>query len=181
MASLLPKSGNLFNCAEVAPAPSKDYCQVLVTKDQVIFRRWPVTLRKSDKVTPGETKDTYDDFEHDDRLQSEIRRVFGTHTLEYIRLLVKGHVDYLPRLKKDLILRIVQFLELEDIGSMAQVSRQFRELCEGDDLWQRVYSENSEMPISEELQSLAEAVGWKKLFFTNKLQLQVLFQMLSSV
>ncbi|ELU01021.1 hypothetical protein CAPTEDRAFT_81787, partial [Capitella teleta] len=79
--------------------------------------------------------------------------------------LVKGHVDYLPRLKKDLILRIVQCLELEDIGSMAQVSRQFRELCEGDDLWQRVYSENSEMPISEELQSLAEAVGWKKLFF----------------
>jgi F-box protein 36 len=40
-------------------------------------------------------------------------------------------------------------------------------------LWEKIYSENSEMPISEELQSLAEAVGWKKLFFTNKLQLQV--------
>ncbi len=35
MASLLPKDGTLFNFAELAPSPSKDYCQVMVTTNQV--------------------------------------------------------------------------------------------------------------------------------------------------
>lgn len=35
MASLIPENGVIFNCADTAPPPSKDYCQVIVTWDQV--------------------------------------------------------------------------------------------------------------------------------------------------
>ena len=35
MASLIPKNGILFNHADLAPAPSKDYCQVVVTLEEV--------------------------------------------------------------------------------------------------------------------------------------------------
>ena len=42
MASLIPSSGPgagvIFNVADTAPSPSKDYCQILVTWDQVIIK-----------------------------------------------------------------------------------------------------------------------------------------------
>ena len=35
MASLIPENGVIYNYADTAPPPSKDYCQILVTWDQV--------------------------------------------------------------------------------------------------------------------------------------------------
>ena len=35
MASLIPKSGVIFNYANNAPAPCKDYCQIIVSFDKV--------------------------------------------------------------------------------------------------------------------------------------------------
>ena len=61
-------------------------------------------------------------------LSVELRKIFGKHTLEYIKLLVEGHIDYLPRLSRDLLLKIIHYLELEDIGALACVSKQFREV-----------------------------------------------------
>ena len=49
------------------------------------------------------------------------------------------------------------------------------QIAESDELWEMIYIDHSESPVTEELSTLAEAIGWKKLFFTNKLQLQVDF------
>ena len=54
--------------------------------------------------------------------------MFGKHTLEYIKRLVMGHIDFLPRLQRPLLLTIIRYLELEDIASLARVSKQFREV-----------------------------------------------------
>ena len=35
MATIIPPSGIIFNYADVAPAPCKDYCQIMVTTKQV--------------------------------------------------------------------------------------------------------------------------------------------------
>ena len=43
MASLIPKNGVIFNHADTAPAPSKDYCQILVTVDKVKTRHNLIT------------------------------------------------------------------------------------------------------------------------------------------
>ena len=49
------------------------------------------------------------------------------------------------------------------------------QICNSDDLWEVLYKDHmgADHEVGDELRSLAEAVGWKKLFFTNKLQLQV--------
>lgn len=165
MASLLPKNGIIVSHSDVAPPPSKDFCQLLVAQNQVgivnlllfgiimnvqvTFRWWKITLRTNAKVNPGETKDSFEDFEYDDRLQSiicfgyahsflqnisffagEILRVFGRNFLNYIRRIVAGQIDYLPRMPNNLLLRIILQLELEDIIRLSRVSKQFQQvLC----------------------------------------------------
>lgn len=36
MATLLPKNGEIFSYAGTAPSPSKDYCQLVITLNEVI-------------------------------------------------------------------------------------------------------------------------------------------------
>ncbi len=55
-----------------------------------------------------------------------------------------------------------------------QPTRPLFQLCNSDELWEILYLDHMGAEhVGDELRSLAEAVGWKKLFFTNKLQLQV--------
>ena len=180
MASLIPASGVLLNHAARANAPSKDYCQIYVTTQQVIFRIWTVTLRKKAAISPGEIKDSIEDFEHDERAHSEIQLAFGKEMLDYVKALAHGNIDYLARLPISLLIRIIEYIPLEDLAHLAQVSKMFRELARSDDLWQQLYFDHTQAPITHELETLADAVGWRKLFFTNKLQLQVLLKRLSS-
>ncbi|XP_013414045.1 F-box only protein 36 [Lingula anatina] len=174
MASLLRHDGIILDYSDTAPAPSKDFCQILIDHWQVIFRWWKISPRnEGKKAPPGEIKESYDDFLHDDRTQSEVHRVFGVHFLEYVKRIAEGHIDYFPRMPPEHIIRILSYLELEDLARVAQVSKQFRELCNSNELWEKIYRANSETPITPQLQQLANEQGWKKLFFTNKLQLQV--------
>lgn len=64
------KTREAINHCGTAPSPSKDYCQLLLTFDHVIYRWWRVTRRHdADKFHPGEIKDTYVDFSGDDLIQ----------------------------------------------------------------------------------------------------------------
>ena len=58
----------------------------------------------------------------------EIQRVFGKGMLEYVNNLAEGNIDFLPRMPKHLLLNILSKLELEDLNSVAQVSKQFRKV-----------------------------------------------------
>jgi len=46
-------------------------------------------------------------------------------------------------------------------------------LCSGDGVWEKIFRREVETPVTPELEVLAEREGWKRLFYTNKLQLQV--------
>lgn len=35
----------LFSCQVQSPAPSKDYCSILISKKGVLWRKWRITLR----------------------------------------------------------------------------------------------------------------------------------------
>jgi len=52
--------------------------------------------------------------------------VFGENILEYVVRFAQGQIDFLPRLPQHIVIHIVQFLELSDIATVAQVSKQFR-------------------------------------------------------
>ncbi|XP_073866506.1 F-box only protein 36 isoform X4 [Macaca fascicularis] len=104
MASRLPET--LFETVGQGPAPSKDYYQLLVTRSQVIFRWWKISLRSEYRSTkPGEAKEIHEDFLENLHLQSKF--------------------DFLERLSDNLLLNIISYLDLEDIARLSQTSHRF--------------------------------------------------------
>lgn len=58
----------------------------------------------------------------------EIQRMGGSRLLDYLVNIVKGQLDYLPRLPTNVLHKIMLNTELQDISSMTLVSKQFREV-----------------------------------------------------
>lgn len=54
--------------------------------------------------------------------------VFGPKILEYTLSLCQGHFDYLERLPDQLLLKILSYLSLQDIGQLSQTSSRFRKV-----------------------------------------------------
>lgn len=114
-------SDKIFETSSVGLAPSKDFFSLIVMKDTIAWRTWKITLR-SNKSLPSETIQSWQDFEgtsNGKRLQSEIRRVFGADTLNYVLSLVTQ--SWLPYLKSDITVEILVQLDLPDIARLAQV------------------------------------------------------------
>ncbi|XP_045337590.1 F-box only protein 36 isoform X3 [Leopardus geoffroyi] len=150
MASWLPET--LFEIVGQGPAPSKDYYQLLVTRSQVIFRWWKISLRSEHRsAKPGEAKDTHEEFLENSHLQ--------------------GKFDFLERLSDNLLLSIISYLDLEDIARLSQTSRRFAKLCMSDELWEKIVQSCCDT-ITPDMRALAKDMGWRQMFFTNKLQLQ---------
>ncbi|KAG8135989.1 hypothetical protein E2320_008979 [Naja naja] len=171
MASLLDDT--LFETRGQAPSPSKDFYQIIVTRKEVIFRWWKISLRSEYReARPGERKESHEDFLDDPSLQIQIAIVFGASTLEHIFNLCRGNFDFLVRLPDTLLLYIMSYLDLEDIARLSQVSHRFETLCNSDKLWE-VIVQDLLGTITPEMKSLAQEIGWKQFFFTNKLQLQL--------
>ncbi|XP_074954916.1 F-box only protein 36 isoform X1 [Phalacrocorax aristotelis] len=196
MAALLPEV--VFERRGRAPAPSRDLCQLVVTRREVvqplplllsvsanvrsdstfllpkvIFRWWKISLRNEFRESrPGEIKESQEDFLGDSSLHIQIAIVFGAKVLEHVLSLCRGNYDFLERLPVPLLLYIISFLELEDIASLSQVSHRFEMICNSNVLWENIV-ENLCDTITPEMKELAHEMGWKKFFFTNRLQLQL--------
>ncbi|XP_020384963.1 F-box only protein 36 isoform X2 [Rhincodon typus] len=170
MASLL--KGTLYEIRAQAPAPSKDYHQLLVTDSEVIWRWWKISLRREFRnVHPGEQINSHQDFLENYMLQVHIDVIFGNEVLKYICNLCQHHFDYLDRIPNGLLMYIILFLDLEDIARLSQTSRKFEKVCNSEELWERLVLRHCDT-ITPETRALASEVGWKEIFFTNKLQLQ---------
>ncbi|XP_040123924.1 F-box only protein 36 isoform X1 [Ictidomys tridecemlineatus] len=170
MASWLPET--LFEIVGQGPAPSKDYYQLLVTRSEIIFRWWKISLRSEHRSSkPGETKETHEDFLENSHLQIQIALIFGARILDYVFNMCEGKFDFLERLSDDLLLYIISYLDLEDIARLSQTSRRFAKLCTSDILWEQIVQSSCDT-ITSDMRALAEDIGWRQMFFTNKLQLQ---------
>ncbi|CAB1317876.1 unnamed protein product [Coregonus sp. 'balchen'] len=155
MATLLGKS--LFEVSGQGPAPNKDFFQFSVTKTEVIWRWWKISLRSDGRNTkPGELRESHKDFLDDSRLQSKVPC---------------GHYDYLERLPDPLLLHILTHLELEDVARLGHTSHRFRKLCRSEEFWEQAVRGHCGS-VSAEVESLALELGWRSVFFTSKLQLQ---------
>uniref|UniRef100_A0A8C4DND0 F-box protein 36b n=1 Tax=Dicentrarchus labrax TaxID=13489 RepID=A0A8C4DND0_DICLA len=172
MASLL--TDPLFETSGRGPPPNKNFYYFAVTRSGVIWRWWKISLRAVDRYSkPGEMKESHQDFLDDTGLQSEVSMVFGRHILQYTKALCQGHYDYLEHLSDSLLLRIINYLELEDVGQLGRTSRRFRQLCGSEEFWEQAVRRRCNT-VSAEVASLALEVGWRSIFFTSKLQLQKL-------
>jgi len=170
------KNGILFECYGDAPSPSKDYGQIQINIDQIILRWWKITLRNIEgSIYPGEIKDSYEDFYHDEIAQREINRIFGQKTLDYCLKFLCGHIDWFSHLPLNIQIKIFSFLNLDDIPQLSLVSKLFRSICRQNELWKLFYIHQHGQIIlqNKDLIHLAEKRGWRQVFFTNRLKLQM--------
>uniref|UniRef100_A0A8C4ZQX3 F-box protein 36b n=1 Tax=Gadus morhua TaxID=8049 RepID=A0A8C4ZQX3_GADMO len=152
MASLLKEP--LFEISAQGPAPNKDFYQLSITKSDVIWRYWKISLRNASRnAKPGEQRESHQDYLEDTRLQS--------------------CYDYLERLPDALLLRILAHLQLEEVGALGQTSHRFRKLCSSEAFWEQAVRGHWET-VPAEVGSLGLELGWRRVFFTSKLQLQKL-------
>ena len=170
MPSMIGKEVVLYERTAQAPSPSKDFHQLIVTESEVIWRTWKVSLRKEQMgVPPSQNKLSHADFYDDNLVPNAIKRVLGEDVLTYVQCIV--HEDWLLRMKDEILIKIFSFLQLNDVNCLTQVCRHFRTICHSNDLWRKLFL-NHCCNINDEIRQLGEEIGWKKTFFTNKLQLQ---------
>ncbi|XP_073432730.1 F-box only protein 36 isoform X1 [Dendrobates tinctorius] len=171
MATLLPEI--LYECNSQAPAPSKDFYQLIISRSEVIIRWWKISLRSEFReARPGELRESHEDFLDDSTVHAQIGIIFGAKTLKHVTNLCRGQYDFLERLPESLILYILTFLDLEDIALLSQVSHTFQKICSSEQLWEHIVEQSCDR-VTPEMRSLAQELGWKQFFFTNKLQLQL--------
>ena len=193
LSELIRKDGTLLECYGDAPPPSKDYGQILIKIDKVseifrlifieffilnkvIVRWWKITLRNIEgSIYPGEIKNSYEDFYHDELAHREISRIFGERTLQYCLNFICGKFDWLSLLPLNIQIQIISKLDLDDIPRLSLVSKLFRSICRNNDLWKLFYiRQHGEMVLeNKDLIHLAERRGWRQVFFTNRLKLQM--------
>uniref|UniRef100_A0A672LEL4 F-box only protein 36-like n=1 Tax=Sinocyclocheilus grahami TaxID=75366 RepID=A0A672LEL4_SINGR len=129
----------------------------------IIWSWWKISLRSDCRNTPpGQLRESHEDFLEDSRLQNQVAVVFGPHILQYSKNLCQGHYDYIVHLPNALLFNIMAHLDLEDISVVSRTCRRFRETV-------RKHCDT----VTPTVEALAEEVGWRTIFFTNKLQLQM--------
>ncbi|KAI4574652.1 hypothetical protein MJT46_003931 [Ovis ammon polii x Ovis aries] len=101
----------------------------------------------------------------------QIALVFGSKILDYVFNLCEGKFDFLERLSDSLLLNIISYLDLEDIARLSQTSRRFAKLCMSEELWEQIVRSSCDH-ITPDMRALAQDLGWRRMYFTNKLQLQ---------
>ncbi|XP_028833517.1 F-box only protein 36b [Denticeps clupeoides] len=168
MARLLGET--LFQISGQGPAPSKDFFHLEIKKSDVTWRWWRISPRNENK-RPGEVVESHTCFLEDRRLQDQVRLVFGTRVLRYITNLCQGHFDYLEHLPNHLLLQIMTYLDLEDIAHLRQTSHRLKMLCDSEEFWEHTVRQTCKT-VPEHVEMLARELGWRTVFFTNKLQLQ---------
>ncbi|CAL1579361.1 unnamed protein product [Knipowitschia caucasica] len=172
MASLVKEP--LFETSGRAPGQNKTLYYLAITKTEVIWRWWKISLRAVDRNTrPGEEKQSHQEMLEDSSFQSEISTVFGRDILDYTKRLCQGHWNFLEHLPDPLLLRILGFLELEDVGQLLRTSRRFWKLCQSEQFWESAVRQRCST-LPDDVVSLSRGIGWRRIFFTNKIQLQLL-------
>ncbi|CAH8488381.1 unnamed protein product [Schistosoma turkestanicum] len=165
---------NIAHFAAIAPSPSKDFYHLLITATKFKLRWWKITSRNDGaKFHPGERIATYEEFEQDGRMQSEIFRVMGQKTLDYCLNICVGNLDYLVRIPNEILVKIIFYLNLEDVINLGTTSKYLNQICNDDSLWREIYFHTTLNQSSKPIEELAKLFGWKKLLFTSKLHLQM--------
>ncbi|XP_018604100.1 F-box only protein 36a isoform X2 [Scleropages formosus] len=136
---------------------------------KVIWRWWKISLRSEYRNTqPGQLRESHEEFKDDSVLMHKITVVFGPSILTYVSNLCNGEFDYLDRMPDPLILHIMTFLDLNDALRLRCTSSKYKKLCDSDQFWEH-RAKVEWGTITPEMESLANILGWKKMFIAYKL------------
>ncbi|XP_045139913.1 F-box only protein 36-like [Echinops telfairi] len=136
MTSLLPHV--LYEICNQAPSPSKDFHHLTVTKTEVIWKSWMVSLRLEQETTlPREVRKSHVNFLLSEQQHRQMQRVFGKEVLSYSLNLCRGQFDLLVRLPEHLLLQIFSFLDVADIGQLSKTCQKFQKMCNNEEFWEK--------------------------------------------
>nr|XP_056717661.1 F-box only protein 36-like [Euleptes europaea] len=137
MTSLL--QDKLYEVQMQAPPPSKDFHHLTITKKEVIWKSWRISFRPNqERICPREVKKLHKDCVLDEQLHKQLQSIFGKKILAYVLNLCQGHYDFLVRMPENLIIHILSFLDVEDIGQLSKTCKKFRQLCNAEEFWERI-------------------------------------------
>ncbi|XP_026224123.1 F-box only protein 36a isoform X2 [Anabas testudineus] len=155
MASLLGEE--LFQISGQGPPPQKDFFQLVITKNEVIWREWKISLQLDCRGAPPKDMSTpHQDFLQHKMLQHQLGAVFGRRILEYTKSLCQGKFDYLERLPDDMMLHIMSYLQLKDTAHLAQ-------LCNSEKFWEQTVRNCA--GFTSDIEIIANVMGWREIFF----------------
>ncbi|CAF3079165.1 unnamed protein product [Rotaria sp. Silwood2] len=166
----------LFEYGSIAPSPSKDYGHIEINFNEVIIRWWKITLRNIEgSIYPCQIRNNYEDFSNDEIAQREICRIFGKEILDYCLNIIYGNIDWFKYLPLNIKIKIFSYVNLDDIPRISSVSKLFRSISRHNDLWKIFYIRQHGYQLfkNKYFIHLAKIYGWRRLFFTNKLKLQM--------
>jgi len=160
----------IYSASRQMEPPSKDFVSLEMTQLEIIINRIRISPSnlKMQSTSAGikTTKIKNEDFKIGD-YHDEIRFYFGEQTLQDIIDRLNGKIDHLNLLPDPLKHQIISHLPIEDVSSLSLTNKSFYQLCNSDTAWLKKF-EN----ISEELLNLGDEIGFKKLYFMNKMDLQ---------
>ncbi|XP_069827012.1 F-box only protein 36-like [Dendropsophus ebraccatus] len=137
MASLLQQT--LFEIQCQAPSPSKDFHHLVITKNEITLRSWKISARAEHrKVLPREVKRTHIEFLQETMMHRPLEKIFGKDTMEYILNLCRGHFDFIVRIPDSLKIRILSFLDTQDIKQLSETCKAFQKLCSTEEFWEKM-------------------------------------------
>ncbi|KAM3933256.1 F-box only protein 36-like [Leptodactylus fuscus] len=137
MASLLQDT--LFEIQRQAPAPSKDFHHLVITKNEVTLRSWKISARAEHrKILPREVKKTHTEFLQERMMHKPLEKIFGMNTMEYILNLCRGQFDFIVRIPDSLKMRILSFLDTQDIKQLSETCIAFQKLCSTEEFWEKM-------------------------------------------
>ncbi|XP_074155725.1 F-box only protein 36-like [Sminthopsis crassicaudata] len=129
----------LYETYSQAPAPSKDFHLFTITKTEIIWKSWSITLRTGPRAAfPRETRKLHEEFVMNEHQQKQLQKVFGKNVLEYALNLCSGHYDFLVRMPDDLLIHIFSFLDLDDIRQLSKTCKKFQKMCNSEEFWEKI-------------------------------------------
>ncbi|XP_063813202.1 F-box only protein 36-like [Pseudophryne corroboree] len=137
MASLLQDP--LYDIQCQAPSPSKDLHHLTMTRKEVTFRSWKISVRAEHrKIPPIEVKKTHSEFLEASMLHKPLEKIFGKNTMEYVLNLCRGQFDFIVRIPDTLKIRILSFLDSQDIKQLSETCRTYQKLCSSEEFWEKI-------------------------------------------
>lgn len=147
--------------------------KVLVVPSTVTLRWWPISFHLGANARPGEKKVPAEDYRYDTRTRDDIKYNLGEEVEARVFRLTTGMTDPLTMLPKKILGDILKMLDLQSLHQVGCCNSYLHELASSNELWEKIYLEHHGW-ASDELRLLAAEMSWKKVFFLNKLQLQVI-------
>ncbi|XP_018418445.1 PREDICTED: F-box only protein 36-like [Nanorana parkeri] len=137
MASLLQDTLYEIQCQ--APAPSKDFHHLVITKKEIILRSWKISVRTEHrKMLPREIKTTHNEFLQMTTMHKSLEKIFGKATMEYVLNLCRGQFDFIVRIPDSLKICILCFLDTQDIKQLAETCKTYQKLCGSEEFWEKI-------------------------------------------